>query len=553
MELVSKRRQPLKRYFILILLMITCIAINWNYHEENEGLEENKSKIAFSINKTSSPPLNFHPIWKNTFRCLQNEYYSIEENTRLISTEFAGRCYISLKNKWAADWFGDTLENVTDNKINADTDFGDHRNIVGFLRGSDTQSNNSIVFCSTIDVYQLSPGANDNAVGMSILLQLAQYFSENPIPAHTYYIAFNHQYEDFMPNLGRKEIAAYLKNLDYNISIIYDIGPVLFGPEKIYGNTIVISADVSKGSTSFSAQYAHKASKAAVDSSYEYGLNALYSVNQTREGLFSGLPFVSVSQSNSDGISGTNQDLWNSEGYSYIRAAEVSASIAASTVYIAYARSTGDLDKDGLKDYEEIALGTYPDLADTDADGLTDYDELKIYGTNPIMSDSDGDHLNDYVELFYWGSDPLNNDTDTDGLSDYDEVVIYGTSPNQIDSDGDDLTDFLEAHGIFVGLSFPGADSEGYLVTLPNKDDTDIDGLLDGYEIYVSRTNPRDRDTDNDGFIDGEEVSTGYDPLDIDDHPPKRGIHKNEEGHFSFYTFLGIVLLLSIIRCSKRR
>lgn len=43
--------------------------------------------------------------------------------------------------------------------------------------------------------------------------------------------------------------------------------------------------------------------------------------------------------------------------------------------------------------------------------------------------------------------------------------------------------------------------------------DTDNDGLNDGYELFVSKTNPNHWDTDGDGLNDGWEVQHGLDPL----------------------------------------
>jgi putative ubiquitin-RnfH superfamily antitoxin RatB of RatAB toxin-antitoxin module len=45
------------------------------------------------------------------------------------------------------------------------------------------------------------------------------------------------------------------------------------------------------------------------------------------------------------------------------------------------------------------------------------------------------------------------------------------------------------------------------------KKDTDRDGLTDGEEINIYKTNPLISDTDGDGFADGLEVDSGYDPL----------------------------------------
>jgi len=54
------------------------------------------------------------------------------------------------------------------------------------------------------------------------------------------------------------------------------------------------------------------------------------------------------------------------------------------------------------------------------------------------------------------------------------------------------------------------------LNTLPNKRDTDEDGLDDGDEIEMWQTDPLDPDSDGDGLKDGQEVSSGLNPLSPD-------------------------------------
>ncbi len=54
------------------------------------------------------------------------------------------------------------------------------------------------------------------------------------------------------------------------------------------------------------------------------------------------------------------------------------------------------------------------------------------------------------------------------------------------------------------------------LGTLPNKRDTDEDGLDDGAEVKIHNTDPLKPDTDGDGIKDGEEVSRGLEPLNPD-------------------------------------
>ncbi|MCP4807677.1 MAG: hypothetical protein GY913_27170 [Proteobacteria bacterium] len=92
------------------------------------------------------------------------------------------------------------------------------------------------------------------------------------------------------------------------------------------------------------------------------------------------------------------------------------------------------------------------------------------------------------------GSDPLVQDSDSDGLDDGDEAYIWRTDPTEVDTDGTDPLD-------------------------PSDDlaDRDSDGLTDYAEENIYGTDPDDDDSDDDGLSDGDEVALGTDPLDDDD------------------------------------
>ena len=117
-----------------------------------------------------------------------------------------------------------------------------------------------------------------------------------------------------------------------------------------------------------------------------------------------------------------------------------------------------------------------------------------MYGLNPLddadgTTDNDDDELSNYEE-YLWNTDPFNNDTDADGMPDGWEA-LYNLNPT-----------FLQ---------------DAY-------SDYDMDGLtnLEEYQYLASHgweLDPRDPDTDNDGWLDSTEINEGTDPTDPLDFP----------------------------------
>ena len=82
------------------------------------------------------------------------------------------------------------------------------------------------------------------------------------------------------------------------------------------------------------------------------------------------------------------------------------------------------------------------------------------------------------------------NDLSTKAKND---SILFGEQP---DSDKDGLSDLMEKQ----------------LGTNSNNTDSDRDGLIDGDEVMVWKTDPLNADTDGDGFNDGVEIKNGYNP-----------------------------------------
>lgn len=122
-----------------------------------------------------------------------------------------------------------------------------------------------------------------------------------------------------------------------------------------------------------------------------------------------------------------------------------------------------DSDGDGLSDDLELLIGSRPTLADTDVDGVGDGIEWRFRksGLDPLdptdarcgpdaLGDTDGDGLRDCEELLI-GTDRRSVDSDSDGVTDDVEVRAGGNprsaSPlqdSQLDSDSDGGSDFDE-------------------------------------------------------------------------------------------------------------
>jgi len=231
-----------------------------------------------------------------------------------------------------------------------------------------------------------------------------------------------------------------------------------------------------------------------------------------------------------------------------------------------------DSDNDTLTDYQEVMVfNTNPANVDTDNDTITDWYEIWVYNTSALTNDTDWDGLFDneetLTEVWPYGSWPPENwsigmgtedepaegdpppepvwpgvmpagdgnsfgafyaaqdtyttsatdwDSDNDWLPDGAEVYFYHTDPMDTDSDNDGIADTFEFDTDFDGL--PDGMEFGFgLQTLPMggifHPDSDLDGLLDGDEVFIYGTHPALQDTDGDGYSDGLEISLGLDPL----------------------------------------
>ena len=139
-------------------------------------------------------------------------------------------------------------------------------------------------------------------------------------------------------------------------------------------------------------------------------------------------------------------------------------------------------------------------ISDHDEDGIPGWWEvlnnLDDNNASDAAIDSDDDGLSN-LEEYQNATIPNNNDSDNDGLLDGAEINTHLTDPLNNDSDGDGLSD--------------GAEVNEYN-TNPLVADSDEDGLTDFDEIITYQSNPLLADSDADGLLDLYEVENGLNP-----------------------------------------
>lgn len=173
-------------------------------------------------------------------------------------------------------------------------------------------------------------------------------------------------------------------------------------------------------------------------------------------------------------------------------------------------KNSTDSDGDGMHDDWEFihSLNNFADdaYADSDGDGIPNIGEF-YYNFNPQSADSDGDSIADNIEF------PWNADLDNDGLTNQQEIITHQTRADMDDTDADGLVDGWE-----ITNTLNAKDSMG-----PNGGvgDPDGDGLSNRDEQAYG-TNPKNGDTDGDGTSDLTEITQGSNPKDPSDggNPP---------------------------------
>jgi|GEM_PF-6945092 len=214
-----------------------------------------------------------------------------------------------------------------------------------------------------------------------------------------------------------------------------------------------------------------------------------------------------------------------------------------------------DSDNDGIPDIAEIGLGALDadgdgridEVADEDGDGVPD-------GLEDVADilDTDGDGIADYLDLDADadgvldvregggvdsnGDGRLDSDVDEDGdgLMDVADSDEGGTPLPVPDTDGDGTPDFqdLDADADGVSDSTEGHDNDGDGVADSSRtgEDSDADGIDDGFDPDAGGSSSEPPDRDGDGVPDFQDVDDDGDGVDtVDEDVDEDGDPTNDD------------------------
>jgi subtilisin-like proprotein convertase family protein len=204
-------------------------------------------------------------------------------------------------------------------------------------------------------------------------------------------------------------------------------------------------------------------------------------------------------------------------------------SVVTNKVTVTNSRSlnpcSSDTDNDGLKDNEEIAVGTDPKMSDTDNDGLADGQEKystvhSSDGFSKIVEDTNHVLFTDVKVLVRGVTGPMDGVQAHVGIihpcrGDLKVVVISPTGASAVllpFAHSNSTANVFLTFDLLKNFSASAFTSTGNWTLRVYDDRVGNVGRIEYFKIQVNgRTDPLDPDSDDDGIYDGEEVQFGTD------------------------------------------
>lgn len=171
---------PFVRIIVLTLLLFN---IYLEIGEVNPSNHFSSFKLSSVPNHRLIPSEIFKMVRLNTFRN-NIEYFTDCLGIRALNTD---------QNRKAKNWIEESLQSFNSNSIKTEI-IGPHESVIGILSGrKHNESNKIVVIGAHFDTVPTSRGANDNAGGVSLVLEAARILSAYSynFTYDIYFVAFN--------------------------------------------------------------------------------------------------------------------------------------------------------------------------------------------------------------------------------------------------------------------------------------------------------------------------------------------------------------------------
>jgi len=191
----------------------------------------------------------------------------LEADVRRLCSEFSPRSYANHANldriaEWIAERFWQAGLEVTEQAYRLNE--GEYRNVIGIRSGTDV-GRGAVIVGAHYDAYGALPGADDNASGVAVLLELTRTLPDHAPGRTQIFVAFSTEEPPFFatPGMGSHQFARKLlsEGLEVELMIALDLvgcfsdepgsqnvpGPLLRLAYPSRGNFIGVVGDVGAG------------------------------------------------------------------------------------------------------------------------------------------------------------------------------------------------------------------------------------------------------------------------------------------------------------------
>jgi len=513
------------------------------------------------------------------YACNYDTYRSYVRDLSEIGSRFSREV---ASNTAARNWIVDKLGEVSDGRVEVSV-VGAYNNILGILPGYLPGDQPVFALTAHYDTNEGSPGANDDASGVALLIELARVLSDYEWPLDIYFCAFNAavSIEFGIPFQGSDEVAVAAMNSGIEILALYNIDSILYRNPYAPPDDQVLLAYADGLDYNVAKYWADLAEMVG----NLYGYDVTRSMSSSEFPLWYSSDHISFYQEgyrsvicafessySSDPVSGGPNDVFSYSRFNYLLGVATAGVIGGSLAF-AMSREYGEpvhhsingIINGGFNRTMHLAITTpttinatcrwwgggvqfkvynsmwtlidimvYPEASAWESQHVLST-EITIPGLYYVVVDCFSDY-----SLGYEITVEYDADVDGNGVLDRNEYWLDAALFNT-DSDSDQLSDAME---IIIGADESSPDSDLDSMTdgweyeygldpldpSDGQEDADGDGVSNADE-FLNSLNPHSADTDMDLMPDLFELENGLDPLvnDADLDPDEDGKNNLDE------------------------